>query len=204
MSRQRSRFDFLCLLLIAAAFPPAAATAGEEAAAEPPPEAMPAIVLDGGEGESIPFPLHPTLRLAGPESHLAGMSFFELHVAAGAAGAPPHSHANEDEFFYVREGSVTFMAGDETRTVGPGGFALLPRDGWHAFWNAGESDAYLLVGTSAGTFGDFFDAVAIAAREAGATTPQELGAILGRVSGERGIEIDMSRVPDDVKSLYGM
>ena len=81
---------------------------------------------------------------------------------------------------------------------------MLPRNGWHAVWNSGDTDAILLVGTSAGKFDDFFDAVAMAVAKAGELTPPQIGAIVGRVGSERGITIDMSRVPADVRKLYGM
>ncbi len=162
------------------------------------------IVLDSGEGEAIAFPLHPTLRLADADTNLAGMSFFEIRIAAGAPGAPPHTHSHEDEFFYVREGTVTFLTGVEHNTIGAGGFVLLPRNGLHAVWNASDEEAILLVGTSKGKFGDFFDAVAMEVRKANAGSPQEVGAIVGRLGAERGIVIDMSKVPDEVKELYGL
>jgi mannose-6-phosphate isomerase-like protein (cupin superfamily) len=161
-------------------------------------------MLDGGEGESIAFPLHPTARLAGPDSNIAGMSFFEIAIPTGAPGAPPHTHSHEDEFFYVRQGTVTFMVNDERRTLQAGGFVLLPRHSLHAMWNTSDEDATLLVGTSAGKFGDFFDAVAMEVRAANASTPAEVGAIVGRLGAERGIVIDMTKVPEDVAALYGM
>ena len=163
-----------------------------------------ALILDGGEGEEVAFPLHPTQRLAGADSNEAGMSFFEIEIPARSAGAPPHRHTHEDEFFYVREGTVTFMAGGERKTIGAGGFVLLPRDGWHAVWNAEDADAILLVGTSAGQFDDFFDAVAMEVASAGELSPPEMGEIVGRLGAERGVIIDMSLVPDDARVLYGM
>ncbi len=163
-----------------------------------------AIVLDGGEGARVEFPLHATWRLADAASNEAGMSFFEIGIAAGAAGAPPHRHTAEDEFFYVRKGAVTFMADGARRTIGEGGFVLLPRNGWHALWNTGEEDAILLVGTSKGNFDDFFDAVAMQVQAENASTPDAVGAIVGRLGAERGIIIDMSLVPSDVAALYGL
>jgi hypothetical protein len=57
---------------------------------------------------------------------------------------------------------------------------------------------------TAGKSGDFFDAVAMEVRESGASTPAEIGAILGRLGEERGIVIDMTRVPEDGAGLDGM
>lgn len=164
----------------------------------------PAIMLDAGEGDAIGFPLHPTTRLVFADSNEAGLSLFEISIPAGTAGAPPHSHTSEDEFFYVREGRVTFLADEQQKTISAGGLVLLPRGGWHALWNADDSDAVLLVGTSAGRFDDFFDSVAMEAASAGELTPPEIGAIVARVGAERGIEIDMARVPEDVRPIYGL
>nr|WP_070958597.1 cupin domain-containing protein [Hyphomonas sp. Mor2] len=167
-------------------------------------EPKPALLIERGEGEQIDFPLHPVTRLAGADSNLAGLSLFEIMVPANSAGAPPHTHTHEDEFFYVREGTVTFMADGEQKTISPGGLVMLPRGGAHAMWNAGDVDATLLVGTSQGEFDDFFDAVAMEVAAAGDLAPPEIGAIVGRIGAERGILIDMSLVPDDVRPLYGM
>ena len=167
-------------------------------------EAKPALLIDAGEGEPIDFPLHPTTRLAGAGTNDAGLSLFEIQVPANSAGAPPHTHTHEDEFFYVREGTVTFMADGKRKTISPGGLVMLPRGGSHALWNAGNVDATLLVGTSAGEFDDFFDAVAMEVAAAEGLTPPEIGAIVGRIGAERGIIIDMSLVPDEVRPLYGM
>ncbi|RZV34320.1 MAG: cupin domain-containing protein, partial [Acidimicrobiales bacterium] len=125
--------------------PPGNAAVTSAVSTQKPVEAkLPALIVDGDEGEAIAFPLHPTRRLADPDTNIAGMSFFELKIAARSPGAPPHTHSHEDEFFYVREGNVTFLSGAETKTIGPGGLALLPRHGLHGFWNAGDADAILL------------------------------------------------------------
>ena len=164
----------------------------------------PPYVLNADEAESIAFPPHPTRRLAGPETNQAGLSLFEIEIPAHTAGAPPHTHTYEDEFFYVRSGSVTFLANGKRKTVAAGGVALLPRNSLHAVWNAGDTDATLLVGTSGGKFGDYFDAVALEVRETSADTRQAIGEIKARLGEERGVIIQMDQVPADVKSLYGM
>ncbi|MEM1402771.1 MAG: cupin domain-containing protein [Pseudomonadota bacterium] len=167
-------------------------------------EPKPALVLDAGEGNPIDFPLHPTTRLADAASNEAGLSLFEVTIPANSAGAPPHRHTHEDEFFYLRHGSVTFMTDGNIKTISPGGLVLLPRGGTHAMWNSGDDDATLLVGTSKGEFDDFFDAIAMEVAASSDLTPPQIGAIVGRVGAERGITIDMSLVPDHVRPLYGM
>ncbi len=162
------------------------------------------FVLDTKEGETIAFPPHPTRRLAGSETNQAGLSLFEIEIPARTAGAPPHTHTHEDEFFYVRAGSVTFLTNGARKTIGAGGFTMLPRGSLHAVWNAGEENAVLLVGTSGGKFGDFFDAVALEVRKTHAKTPEAVGAIVAQVGAERGVIIQMDQVPEDVAALYGL
>jgi quercetin dioxygenase-like cupin family protein len=167
-------------------------------------DSNPAILLDNGEGGVIDFPLHPTTRLASANATQSGLSLFEIAIVAQAAGAPPHRHTHEDEFFYVREGRITFIADGVSKTISKGGLALLPRGGWHAMWNDGDMDAILLVGTSAGQFDDFFDAVAMQVAESGDLSPPEIGALVAQVGAERGITIDMKKIPDGVRHLYGL
>ncbi|MEP1142475.1 MAG: cupin domain-containing protein [Henriciella sp.] len=191
-------------VMLVPAFALVACTATFADEAKTPDEPKAAIMLDAGEGTTIDFPLHPTSRLVDAASNQAGLSLFEIVVSANSAGAPPHTHTHEDEFFYVREGSITFMADDKQKTITAGGLVMLPRGGMHAMWNASEADAVLLVGTSAGEFDDFFDVIAMEVASSGALSPPEVGAIVGRVGAERGILIDMSQVPNEVRPLYGM
>ena len=58
----------------------AAFGSGEHETASSSAESRPPILLDGGQGEAIAFPAHPTLRLADPDSNIAGMSFFEIRI----------------------------------------------------------------------------------------------------------------------------
>ena len=161
-------------------------------------------VLEAAGGKEIDFPPHPTWALARADSNQAGLSLFEVGIPARSGGAPPHTHSHEDEFFYVRAGTVTFLANGARKTVSAGGFAMLPRDSLHAVWNASDEDAVLLVGTSNGKFDDFFDAVAMEARDTSAKTPEAVAEIVARLGKERGIEIRMDALPDDVAALYGM
>lgn len=46
---------------------------------------------------------------------------------------PLHSHAHEDEIWFVLEGEIAFILGDETRIGGPGAFVYIPRGVPHTF-----------------------------------------------------------------------
>jgi len=62
--------------------------------------------------------------------------------------APLHRHLSDDEAWYVLEGTLGFIRGEE-RLVAPAGSAVLvPRGLAHTFWNAGGDRArYLIVMT---------------------------------------------------------
>lgn len=63
--------------------------------------------------------------------------------------APLHVHHDDDEAWYVLEGTLRFRLGDETLEAGPGSAVLAPRGTAHSYGNArrGEPARYLLVVT---------------------------------------------------------
>jgi mannose-6-phosphate isomerase-like protein (cupin superfamily) len=50
--------------------------------------------------------------------------------------APLHVHHADDEAWYVLEGALGFVLGDERVTVPAGSAVLVPRGTPHTFWNA--------------------------------------------------------------------
>ena len=64
---------------------------------------------------------------------------------------PPLHHHDFDEAFYVLDGELTFMVGDELRTAGPGTMTFAPRGAHHTLANCAAAPArYLLTCTPAG------------------------------------------------------
>jgi mannose-6-phosphate isomerase-like protein (cupin superfamily) len=64
---------------------------------------------------------------------------------ASAGNSPPlHIHHGVDEGVFVISGHVRMRCGDRDFTVGPGSFALLPRDVPHTFLVVGDEDALML------------------------------------------------------------
>ena len=75
-----------------------------------------------------------------------GGAYFAMEaVVPPGGGPPPHTHAREDETFYVLEGRVDFRLGDERVTAGPGDFVYVPRGRVHNFHNAGSELARLIL-----------------------------------------------------------
>jgi quercetin dioxygenase-like cupin family protein len=55
-----------------------------------------------------------------------------------------HVHDDEDDAFYILEGQLTFLLGDECVTAGPGTFVLVPPGVEHGFRNDGEAAVRML------------------------------------------------------------
>jgi len=57
-----------------------------------------------------------------------------------------HVHHEDDEAWFVLEGTLGFQVGDETVTAPAGSAVLVPKGTPHSYWNAGEIEArYVLV-----------------------------------------------------------
>jgi len=68
-------------------------------------------------------------------------------VVPPGAGAPPHTHAREDEAFYVLSGEIQieFEGEPVPHRVGPGGFFFAARHRRHGYRNVGDRPARVLV-----------------------------------------------------------
>ena len=83
----------------------------------------------------------------GEQRHGRRLGFFELTTRAGEE-PPLHTHATEDEFFYVLEGEVAFRCGEDRFEVTDGGCVFLPRGIEHGYTIVGPGDARFLVVTT--------------------------------------------------------
>lgn len=68
----------------------------------------------------------------------------EALVAPGA-GPPLNRHAQDDEAFYVLDGSFEFQIAGEVTRAGPGTHLRVPPGAVHAFRNTGEAPGRLLI-----------------------------------------------------------
>jgi mannose-6-phosphate isomerase-like protein (cupin superfamily) len=64
--------------------------------------------------------------------------------------APLHVHHREDEAFFILEGTATIHVGDESFEVGPGDYALGPRDIPHRYSIGPEGCRMLFICTPGG------------------------------------------------------
>jgi len=76
-------------------------------------------------------------------------SLFETITPPGA-GVPPHYQRDEEEAFFVLEGTYTFLHGEDNVVVEAGGTVFVPRGTMHSFANTGDTPARMLILTTPG------------------------------------------------------
>ncbi len=116
------------------------------------------LVLGPGEGKTIPVPGHNvTHKLRGEDT---GGAFSLVEVELFGDGPPQHIHKNEDETFYVLEGEINVLMGEQTVKVTAGSFAFIPKGTVHAMCRVGPKPARFLATYSPPGFERFFDEAA--------------------------------------------
>lgn len=72
------------------------------------------------------------IMLADREDTGGRWSMMEQLMPMGA-GPPPHKHLWSDETFYILDGTITFLIGDEVKAASKGAFVNVPRAIRHGF-----------------------------------------------------------------------
>ena len=123
------------------------------------------IAHEPGAGEGADFGA-VRFSIKADSSHTNGA--YSLVEASGGVFATPHIHHTREEAFYVVDGRITFLAGEQTVEGTAGSFVLVPRGTMHGFRSDGV--AKLVIIHSPGGFERFFREVAAAIREDRFTT----------------------------------
>ena len=109
----------------------------------------------GGEGAEV-GPVRFAIKAGSEETQ----GQYSLVEASGPVSATAHIHHDREEAFFVLDGSITFLAGEDRVEAGPGHFLLVPRGTMHGFRTNGESR--LIIIHSPGGFEGFFRELAAA------------------------------------------
>lgn len=109
-----------------------------------------------------------------------GLGVFELTLPPGANVPPPHSHRDNEEFFYVVEGSVTYSVDAQTRDLQPGEWMSTPRGSVHGFRNGGSQTARALVVLTPDIGAAYFREVAAVVNAGGPPDRAALVAVMSR------------------------
>ncbi len=144
----------------------------------PPPDggrpASEAALHRSGEGERIePGPGARGLVKAGADDGIGSFSLIEFELDPGAPGPPPHHHEHLTDSFYVLDGTLTVLLGDERHEAAAGSYALIPPGNVHTVSNPGDGTVRFLNVTAPGGLERYL-------RELAAAEPADFPAIAAR------------------------
>ena len=132
------------------------------------------VLLRRGEGELIELgPLARGWVKAGADDGLGSVSLVEAELGPENSGPPAHRHAGLTDSFYVLDGTLTVLLGEERHQVPAGGYALVPPGNVHSVANAGERPVRFLNVTAPGGLERYL-------RELAGADPADFAAIAAR------------------------
>ena len=130
-----------------------------------------------------------TFLVTGEES--GGAYFSMLAIVPPNGGPPPHIHRNEDETFYVLDGTPTFGLGDERIVAGPGDFVNVPKGVLHWFRNLSDQPMRMILTFTPAGIERFFEETLERAYDLTAECPdniEEVGARYAEAAPRYGME----------------
>ena len=123
-----------------------------------------------GEGRTIAVVGDVYRFLATGDDTNGKYAMWEAIVPPGG-GPPPHVHSREEEGFYILEGEITFMIGEQRLVATAGMFANMPVGTPHSFKNESSKPAKMLISVApAGLEGMFFE-VGVPVTQGATTAP---------------------------------
>jgi len=102
------------------------------------------IFFEPNEGKTVSARGSSMLFKAVAETTDNAFSLMERTLPVSNRRPQPHTHEGP-EGFYVLEGQIEFVVGDQSHMGGPGFWALVPSGVAHTFGNAGDMPARLLI-----------------------------------------------------------
>ena len=96
------------------------------------------VVVPPGEGHRL-----GNVEFLARTTDTPRFNFAIIEIAPGRE-LEAHTHREEDDAFYIVEGEMTFLFGDESASAPPGTFVLVPPGVEHAFRNDGPTPVRML------------------------------------------------------------
>lgn len=151
----------------------------------PPPDggrpASDAVVLHAGEGRPLNLgPANRGLIKAGGGDGIGSLTVVEYEFGAGFPGPLPHTHKELVDGFWVLDGQLDLLVGDEWTQAGPGDYAIIPPGNVHTFANRGERPVRMLNIMAPGGFEQYLVEVAGELRPDASPDPERMAEIAAR------------------------
>jgi mannose-6-phosphate isomerase-like protein (cupin superfamily) len=149
------------------------------------------IALMQDEGEALWF-LGTRATIKASADSTDGRVCIIEQLAPPGSGSPLHVHTNEDEWFYVIDGELTFLVGGERIVARSGGFVYGPRGIPHIFQVTSEGPSRFLLVAEPGGFEAMVRAAGVQATAPGlppSDSPPPDMELLGAAAAAQGIEI---------------
>lgn len=109
------------------------------------------VILGPGQGRAYPMGRISAIFKADGAETQSRYSVSEWWLEPHTTGPGPHSH-EEDDLFFVLEGTMSFMVGDAWTDAPAGSFILVPGGVTHDFENRGDVRAGALNFSAPGDF----------------------------------------------------
>jgi quercetin dioxygenase-like cupin family protein len=104
---------------------------------------FPPVLIRAEEAERLDAIGH--VLLADSSATGGALTSHRIELARGAAGAVPHRHDNSSELFYILDGALDVLVGEEVATAHTGDLLVVPPGTAHAFAAQRNSNAAALV-----------------------------------------------------------
>lgn len=98
------------------------------------------VVVPGDEAETLLLPGNVTKLFVEGAQTGGAFSAIRASLAPGADGARPHHHSRATELFFVIDGCVDILVGDEVVTARAGDLAVVAPVTMHAFANGSKTE----------------------------------------------------------------
>ena len=119
-----------------------------------------AIVIPFGEDERLDLRDVVVAFKAMSDDTFGAWSLLEYTLPPRTDGPPAHCHRRATEAYYVVEGTLRFVAGDQSMDIGSGGFVLARPGLTPAFANVTDSTTRFLMFASPGGIERYYDGLA--------------------------------------------
>ncbi|MGW0513218.1 cupin domain-containing protein [Streptomyces olivaceoviridis] len=148
------------------------------------------VLRDPDAQEAVRF-LGGLVRMRARAADTAGAYALLEHTGERGYMSPLHLHESDEETFLILDGTLRVEVGNEVRSVGAGGLALLPRGLAHGFVVTSPTARFLTLHTPGGGFDAFVADVGV---PFDGTVPPEAGPgpdpeELTRLAAAHGIQI---------------